>query len=168
MSFLLFIKPGEDNYLTSLSASRKGGKPSIPKSLHSASDGGIIAKPELEIAPDILIELQSQIQEEGQVVVHCISKAAATYDHYIRVWPTTYLLDQHSPHRSDLVHVENVVMAPMWQLVPAGAVAHYSLIFSGLPKSCTVFDLEEIIPLPGRFSAKNIARNEMDVYYVRL
>lgn len=128
----------------------------------------IITKPEVEIATELLVDLQSQIQEEGQVVVHCISTAAADYDHYIRVWPTTYLLDQHSPHRSDLVHVEKVAMAPMWQLVPAGTMANYSLIFSGLPKDCTVFDLEEIIPLPGRFSAKSIVRNDTDVYFIRL
>jgi len=128
----------------------------------------IITKPEVEIAPDLLFDLKSQIQEEGQVIVHCLSAAAADYDHYIRVWPTTYLLDQHSAHRSDLVHVENVSMAPMWQLVPAGSVANYSLIFSGLPKSCLLFDLEEIIPLPGRFSAKSILRNDTDVYFIRL
>ena len=128
----------------------------------------IITKPEVEISPDILKKLLEQVQEEGQVIVHCVSAAAANYDHYIRVWPTTYLLDQHSAHRSDLVHVENVTMAPMWQLVPAGTVAHYSLIFSGLPKSCILFDLEEIIPLPGRFSAKHIVRNDSDVYFVRL
>jgi len=128
----------------------------------------IITKPEVEIASELLVDLQALIQEEGQVVVHCLSSAAADYDYYIRVWPTTYLLDQDSPHRSDLVHVEKVTMAPIWQLVPAGTVANYSLIFSGLPKSCTVFDLEEIIPLPGRFSAKSIVRNDTDVYYIRL
>ena len=128
----------------------------------------IITKPEVEIAPDILIALQSQVQEEGQVIVHCVSAAAANFDHYIRIWPTTYLLDQHSPHRSDLVHIENIAMAPMWQLVPAGTVVNYSLIFSGLPKSCILFDLEEIIPLSSRFSAKHIVRNETDVYFVRL
>jgi len=128
----------------------------------------IITKPKVEIAPDILNELKTSIQEEGQVVIHCVSSSAAAMDYYIRIWPTTFLFDQDSAHRSDLVHVEKITMAPEWQLVPAGTTAVYSLIFSGLPKSCSTFDLEEIIPLPGRFSAKAIKRNQEDVYYVRL
>ena len=62
--------------------------------LHSSApslieNSHVITKPEVEIAPDLLHDLQSLIQEEGQVIVHCISAAAAEYDHYIRVWPTT-------------------------------------------------------------------------------
>ena len=128
----------------------------------------IITKPKVEIAPDLLNELNALVQDEGQVVIHCISSAAATMDYYIRIWATTFLFDHNSDHRSDLVHVEKIAMAPMWQLVPAGTTAIYSLIFSGLPKSCSTFDLEEVIPLPGRFSAKNINRNNQDVYFVRL
>lgn len=128
----------------------------------------IITKPKVEIAPDLLNELNTLVQNEGQVVVHCISSAAATMDYYIRIWPTTFLFDHNSDHRSELVHVEKITMAPMWQLVPAGTTAIYSLIFSSLPKSCSNFDLEEVIPLPGRFSAKNISRNNQDVYFVRL
>ena len=128
----------------------------------------IITKPKVEIAPDILHELSALTQDEGQVVVHCVSSAAATSDYYIRIWPTTFLFDRDSDHRSELVHVEKITMAPMWQLVPAGTTAVYSLIFSGLPKSCSTFDLEEIIALPGRFTAKHIVRNNEDVYYVRL
>jgi len=128
----------------------------------------IITKPKIEIAPDILKKLQELTQEDGQVIVHCITGGSLFYDSYVRIWNSTYLFDQHSDHTSDLVHVENITLAPEWMLVPAGSIAHYSLIFGGLPKSCTHFDLEEVIPQPGGFIAKNISRNEMDVYYVRL
>ncbi len=128
----------------------------------------IITRPKVEIAPDILNELNALTQEEGQVIVHCVSSAPATADYYIRIWPSTYLFDRDSDHTSELVHTEKIALAPTWQLVPAGQAVFYSLIFSGLPKSCAVFDLEEIIPLPGRFSARNIRRNNEDVYFVRL
>lgn len=128
----------------------------------------IITKPKVEIAPDILHSLSELTQEEGQVIVHCVSAAPASMDFYIRIWPTTYLFDKDSPHQSELVHVEKISIAPMWQLVPAGTTCHYSLIFSGLPKNCTSFNLEEIIPLPGRFTAKDIRRNDSDVYFVRM
>jgi len=128
----------------------------------------IITKPKVEIAPEILKKLQECTQEDGQVVVHCISGGSSFYDSYIRVWPSTYLFDQNSDHSSELVHVEKISLAPEWMLVPAGTVAHYSLIFSGLPKDCVQFDLEEVMPLPGCFKAKNIRRNSADVYFVRL
>ena len=128
----------------------------------------VITRPKVEIAPDLLKELEECTREEGQVIVHCISGGSFLYDSYVRIWQSTFLFDQQSEHVCDLVHVENISMAPEWMLIPAGTVAHYSLIFSGLPKDCTVFDLEEIIPLPGGFSAKNIKRNNSDVYYVRL
>lgn len=128
----------------------------------------IITKPKVEIAPDLLKKLEEMTAEEGQVIVHCISGGSLLYDSYIRIWPTTYLYDQHSDHASELVHVENISMAPEWMLVPAGYVAYYSLFFTRLPKSCSMFDLEEVIPQPGNFSAKNISRNKTDVYYIRL
>ena len=38
--------------------------------------------------------------------------------------------------------------------------------FSGLPRSCTSFDLIERIPEPGGFEVRNIGRNKTDVYEV--
>ena len=128
----------------------------------------VITKPKIEIAPDLLKQLQSLTKEEGQVIIHCISGGSLFYDSYVRIWKSTFLFDQHSDHVCDLVHTENITIAPEWMLVPAGTIAHYSLIFSGLPKTCTAFDLEEVIPQPGAFSAKNIKRNRTDVYYIRL
>lgn len=128
----------------------------------------VITKPKVEIAPDILKKLQELTSEEGQVIVHCVSGGSLFYDSFIRVWSTTYLFDKHSEHKSELVHVENITLAPQWMLVPAGTIAHYSLIFTGLPKDCTIFDLQEMITQPGAFTAKNIQRNNTDIYYVRL
>lgn len=128
----------------------------------------VITKPKIEIAPEILQQLKTCTQEEGQVIIHCISGGSVLYDSYIRIWKSTFLYAQGSDHISDLVHVENISLAPEWMHIPAGSVAHYSLIFSGLPKDCTAFDLEEVIPQPGGFIAKNIQRNNTDVYFIRL
>ena len=128
----------------------------------------IITKPKATIAPDLLKKLEEMTAPEGQVIVHCISGGSLLYDSFIRIWPSTYLYDQDSDHVSELVHTENISMAPQWMMVPAGHIAHYSLIFSKLPRSCSIFDLEEVIPQPGNFSAHNITRNDSDVYYVRL
>ena len=128
----------------------------------------IITKPKVEIAPDILKKLQECFKEEGQVIVHCISGGSLFYDNYVRIWKSTYLYDHTSDHVSELVHIQNISLAPEWTLVPAGTILHYSLIFTSLPKDCTTFDLEELISQPGRFSAQNIQRNKTDVYYIRL
>ncbi len=86
---------------------------------------------------------------------------------YIRIWPSTYLYDHTSDHKSDLVHAEKISYYPEWTMTDSGE-AYFSLVFSGLPKSCTVFDLiEHCTNEGGAFKVLNIPRNESDVYYVQ-
>jgi hypothetical protein len=58
-------------------------------------------------------------------------------------------------------------MAPDWQYVPSSGEAYFSLIFGGLPKDCTVFDLVELNEA-SPFQAYGISRNEQDVYFIDL
>ena len=125
----------------------------------------IIERPKVDIAPELLAELEAQVHEQGQVVVHCL--LSTNYPTYIRIWPTTYLYDHFSEHRSELVHAEKITYFPNWQMTDAGDT-YFSLIFSGLPKSCLVFDLiEHCQSEGGAFKVMNIPRNETDVYYVQ-
>lgn len=128
----------------------------------------IITKPKVDISEDLLAELDTYIQTAGQVIVHCLLYSTAKTGTLVRIWPTTYLFDKNSPHRSELVTAENITYYPVWQQVLPGKVAHFTLIFSGLPKSCSSFDLIEVIPQKNGFKAPNIQRNETDVYYIRL
>ncbi len=126
----------------------------------------IIEKPKVDIDKDILHELEAQIHEQGQVVVHCIQ--TADFPTLIRIWPTTYLYDHHSEHKSELVHAENISYFPHWKAVDMGE-NYFTLIFSGLPKSCIVFDLiEHCDNQNGAFKVMNIPRNNSDVYYVQI
>lgn len=128
----------------------------------------IITKPKIHISQEILEQLQTFTQSEGQVIVHCLLYSTIKTGTLVRIWPTTYLMDKHSDHRSTLVTAENITFYPTWQQVPPGKIAHFTLIFSGLPKSCSVFDLLELIPQANGFQASHIKRNETDVYYIRL
>lgn len=128
----------------------------------------IITKPKVEISEDLLAELETFTQTEGQVIIHCLLYSTRTTGTLIRIWPTTFLFDKNSEHRSSLVTAENITFYPVWQEVPAGKVAHFTLIFTSLPKSCTSFDLVEVIPQLNGFTASNIQRNNTDVYFVRL
>ena len=126
----------------------------------------VITDPEVVISPDLLEELQTQIHEQGQIVVHCIQEAP--YPSFIRIWPSTYLYDQQSPHRSELVHAENICYYPQWKAVDRGK-NHFTLVFSGLPPECNLFDLiEHCSSEGGAFKALNIKRNKSDVYYVQV
>lgn len=125
----------------------------------------LIEEPKVNISPSLLEELQSKIHEQGQVVVHCI--LLSMMPTYIRIWPTTYLYDHHSEHKSELVHAEKISYFPEWTLTESGE-AYFSLIFSGLPKSCLLFDLiEHCSNEGGAFKVMSIPRNEADVYYVQ-
>jgi hypothetical protein len=129
----------------------------------------VITKPKVEIAPDLLAKLRTQTEEAGQVILHFLHYNWSFYPSKIRIWPSSYLFDIHSDHRSELVHAENITWYPEWMDVPPMGVDFFTLIFSGLPKSCTVFDFEEHCHnQAGAFVVRNIARNESDVYYLRL
>jgi hypothetical protein len=104
-----------------------------------------------------------QPEEKGVVIVHCRFSGEGA----IRVWRSTYLLMKGSQHRSRLLHAENISLYPQWTEV--GKRGHtFTLFFDALPGSCTVFDLQEIIPQAGGFFIEGIVRNESDVYNVEL
>ena len=129
------------------------------------SNETIITKPDVLINTDTLLQLKTFVQEESQVVVHCSYTSAGFMD-LIRIWPSTYLIDQGSSHKSELVHAENVSIAPIWTRLTYGETRVFTLIFSGLPKTCSVFDFIESIPEPNSFEIRNIQRNVSDVYFV--
>ena len=109
--------------------------------------------------------LENQVSTEQQVIVHGTYRATAFGDG-IRIWQTTFLCDQHSAHKSSLIYTEGITNYPMWTLLEPGEKINFLLVFSGLPKGCTIFDLREIIPQPDGFEIKNIRRNKTDVYHV--
>jgi len=126
----------------------------------------IITKPKVEIDQDVLTELLALTKEEKQVIVHCLFDARNLLGAKIRIWPSTFLYDVGSAHRSELVHADNISFCPQWTDIPEGRVAHFSLIFTGLSSSCSSFDLVEEIPQEGGFKVTGIKRNDSDVYYV--
>ncbi|QQS29489.1 MAG: hypothetical protein IPM47_00625 [Sphingobacteriales bacterium] len=124
------------------------------------------------ISPGTTIEISSNLKlsneadEESQVVVHCNYINKSSGESYIRIWETTYLYDMGSSHISKLVHAENITMFPTWKYIARNGNVVFTLIFTGLPKSCTLFSLIEKAYEPGRFYIPNITRNNTDVYFV--
>jgi len=130
----------------------------------------VITKPKVDIAPSLLRKIKEQTEEMGQVVLHFIYNTPPNVeDMLIRIWPTTFLYDQDSAHKSDMVHVENITLYPVWYRCPPGTTTFFTLIFSGLPKSCTTFDfIEHCTNQAGAFEVRDIARNDSDVYFLRM
>lgn len=129
----------------------------------------VITKPRIDIAPDLLKKLKEQAQEEGQVIVHCVYQAQLPWGSAIRIWPSTFLLDQDSDHQSNLVHMENITLYPEWTPCDPFSTTHFTLYFKGLPESCETFDLEEFCAgSGGEFVVRNIERNETDIYFLSI
>jgi hypothetical protein len=126
----------------------------------------IIVKP--VIAKEILESLQTKIEEEKQVIVHCCFPASPFLGNLIRIWHSTYLFDKQSEHRSKMIHAENISISPYWTPVPFMKDFWFTLIFSGLPRDCKSFDLKEVIPEEGGFFVESIKRNSSDVYRVKI
>lgn len=124
--------------------------------------------PTTKTKTDITVSQKVLPEEEKQVIVHCHYMCRNLWGMNIRIWPTTYLIACDVKHRSHLVHAENIPYFPRWKPVEAGTECKFTLIFTGLPPTCTRFDLVEEIPQPGGFFVGDIQRNERDVYEVDL
>lgn len=120
------------------------------------------------IDPEILEQISAETLEEKQVIVHCLFPATPFTGNLVRIWQSTVLHDKVSGHQSELVHAENITVFPFWTEVPANTDYWFTLVFTGLPKSCKSFDLIEIIHQSGGFHVKNIQRNSTDVYRVKI
>lgn len=124
----------------------------------------LISKPTFK--PDVSFKPKLYLFEEKVTIVHCTyvfadSPAPAA----IRIWPTTYLV-QDDGKRKKLLQAFNIASFPEWKLVNSGH--RFTLIFEGLDKDCKVFDLLEDIPEPGGFKIENIQRNNTDVYWLNI
>ncbi len=119
---------------------------------------------EVAVLEEELEERQTLEEEEKQVTVHCKIKLEAGSG--IRIWKSTYLVENESGSKCKLVHNINVPIAPEWKVVDKDGWYHFTLFFEGLSKGCQLFDMREIIPEEGGFEVLNLRRNTTDVYSV--
>ncbi len=125
-----------------------------------------IIKP--KIAPEIIASLQEKFEEEKQVIVHCLFPNDYMMGNLVRIWQSTFLVDKFTGFRSQLLFWENISMFPYWTEVPPVKEYQFTLVFSGLPKDCKIFDFVEEIPQEGGFLVSDIERNDSDVYTIKL
>lgn len=114
-----------------------------------------------------LLAEETVVLEQGHVYVHCHFNNGPS-DSLIRIWRSTFLVPHGSAERAALIHAENISFAPKWTPMPRNREFSFLLIFEGLPRDCTMFDMLEDIPEAGGFFAGDIARNSTDVYHVWL
>jgi len=115
--------------------------------------------------PQTLEDTETKIKtlesEERQTIVHCKINDDENYAY--RIWPSTFLVEHNTGRRAKLITAYNISFAPQWTINDGKG---FTLIFEGLSKACSKFDLKEIIPQDGGFEVLNIARNNTDVYQV--
>lgn len=122
----------------------------------------------MNTATEVLIETKVETEvktlesNERQTVIHCSYDPEAA----VRIWPSTFLIEKESGRRVKLVTAFNISFAPEWTF--GNQNNSFTLVFEGLSKECSMFDLVEIIPLPDPFEVRNIARNQTDVYNIRI
>jgi len=122
-------------------------------------------KKTVKIDPELKETIKTLVEEESQVIIHlCLNSSSQGR---MRIWKSTFLIPKHSGKKSQLVHSENIGIYPNWSPCVKGK-NYCILIFKGLPKDCSVFDLIEEIPEPGGFIIYNIPRNNSDVYHLEI
>ncbi len=126
--------------------------------------------PKIKIDTALVADTKILTEEIGQVILHCsftpISKLSS-----IRISRNTYIYDETSDHKSKLIHVEAIPIAPEKRIVKNRKTAYFTLVFTGLPKSCTHFKFVEIEPHGENmdpFLTPTIFRNSTDVYDITL
>ena len=125
-----------------------------------------VTKP--KIAPEILAQIEEQFEQEKQVIVHCCFQNNYTLGNLVRIWPSTFLEDKFTGYRSKLIFWENIAVFPYWTDIPPVKEYCFTLVFSGLPKECKVFDFVEEVTHGSGFLVTDIERNESDVYTLKL
>lgn len=120
------------------------------------------------ISPELLSTIKEQTEVEKQVIVHCCFQNGYLEHNLIRIWQSTYLVDKFTGYKSQLLFWDNISLYPYWTVVPAVKEYIFTLIFSGLPKDCMIFDFVEEIPQDGGFLVTDIERNSTDVYTIKL
>lgn len=129
------------------------------------TESPVRARPSVDT--DVLLAIHPEWLHDSYVYVHAHMRET-DQEMLVRIWQSTFLIDKASGNKSTLVHAENITFAPVWTIVPKNFSYTFLLIFHALPKSCTVFDLVEQIPQPGGFFIPDIARNNTDVYHVKV
>lgn len=124
----------------------------------------ISTKPQVKIDEEILAYLQTE--EHRTTIVHC--RIYTPLPTLARIWDTTYLLEDDG-YKTALIKAFNISMAPDWTWCNAAkGYLNFTLLFEGLRKSCTQFQVVEEIAEPGGFFSDRIRRNTTDVYEVEL
>lgn len=111
--------------------------------------------------PAISFQVDTAALEERCTIVHCVLPEETL----VRIWPTTFLVQQDGT-RKTLLQAYGITRYPYWTWAEPGYC--FTLVFEGLDRSCTLFDLYEDIPQPGGFHIRDIPRNGQDVYTVEI
>jgi len=119
-------------------------------------------KEKIKTKKKVKAETKTRQSEERQTIIHCTYNPQMA----VRVWPSTFLIEKESGKKVKLLTAFNISFAPEWTFATNGN--KFTLIFGGLSKSCTQFDLMEIIPLPDPFVVRNILRTKSDVYNISI
>lgn len=124
----------------------------------------VLKETTVHLDPALLEQLQAM--KDNYTIVHCKYCSLFWSEERIRIWPTTYLV-QDNGIRKKLLHVYNIALYPEWSLI-TGPICNFTLLFEGLDKGCLLFDLLEDIPESHEFFVPGIRRNKTDVYCLDL
>jgi len=117
----------------------------------------------IAISQELKSAVFTDLDESRRVLVRC-HVSPQKEEVFIRIWTSTFLMDENSDHVSSLQHAENISYFPNWTKVEKGKRRQFVLIFDALPKRCKKFHFIEQIPQGGGFICMNIPRNEEDIY----
>jgi len=76
---------------------------------------------------------QDQVLSEDPIVVHI--RCAPDYAPSLRIWQSTFLLDQASSITSEMIRFENISLYPHWYHIPDGQPHQFTLYFRPMPRS---------------------------------
>ena len=124
-------------------------------------------RPQLPVPEILTLEIPKElvlVQEDRQVILHC--SFLAFPGALIRVWPNTFLITKEAKEKIPMIHAENISFAPVWTQLNGYGIFTFTLIFKGLPKDCSFFDMVEEVSETGSFLISDIQRNTSDIYQV--
>jgi hypothetical protein len=106
-------------------------------------------------------------EKRDKVILNC--KITGDEDNEsVRIWDSTFLVNDKLNHKSKLINAFNISRYPEWTKIEIGEILNFKLEFTPLPEECSEFDLIEDIPESGGWVLRGIKRNRSDIYEIEI
>jgi hypothetical protein len=131
--------------------------------------GPYIVRKKHRIDPDIIVDIEKELADEGATIIHCQYTSSDKYINggWVNISPTTYLLNKKDNSLLRMTQVNNIAVSPDRHFfTKARQKKTFTLFFPKLPENWDSFSILEVTTEPSPFVKHDIKRNSSGIYQI--